>query len=188
MSRASKDGAIRSRVLLGEITGVHGIRGDVALKTYTGDPEAIGDYGPLANEEGDRTFELRVRRLGPKGVIASVEGIRDRTAAEKLRGTKLYVDRARLPAPGEGEYYQADLIGLRVVSGDGTPLGTVVSIQNYGAGDLVEIRLGGGGKTELVPFTEAFVLAIDLAAGTMTVSMPEYVTVPEGVGDGDERE
>jgi 16S rRNA processing protein RimM len=169
----------RRRVLLGEITGVHGIRGEVVLRTYTADPFDIGAYGPLASEAGDASFEIRVLRAGARGVVAAVKGVTDRNAAERLRGTKLFVDRARLPSAAEGEYYHADLIGLTARTAGGEVVGRVVAVPNYGAGDLVEIRLKDGKRTELLPFVEDYILAVDLGAGTMTIAMPEYVIARE---------
>ena len=111
-------------------------------------------------------------RVTPKGVIARIEGIGDRTDAEMLKGLKLFVDRSRLPPAKEGEFYQTDLIGLRVEDRDGQPIGTVAAVQNYGAGDLLEIRLEGKHKTELVPFTDSFVPLVDIAGGRVVVALP----------------
>ena len=161
-----------SRVLLGKIAGAHGIRGDVLIRTYTGAPEAIAGYGPLSNEAGDLSFRVTVRHVTEKGVVAGIEGVSDRTAAEALNGTSLYVDRERLPATQANEFYRADLIGLCAVSPAGERIGEVVAVENYGAGDLIEIRRSGSGETELVPFTDAFVPTVDIAASRITVVMP----------------
>ena len=111
-------------------------------------------------------------RATAKGVVARLKGIGDRTAAEALKGVELYVDRDRLPAAAEGEFYHADLIGLAAVDPEGRQIGEIVAVQNFGAGDLLEIRLAGSGKTELVPFTEATVPEVDIAAGRAMVAMP----------------
>lgn len=161
------------RILLGRIAAPHGIRGDVLIETYTADPQDIVAYGPLQTEDGTRVLEISVVRLTPKGVIARVAGVADRTGAEALKGLDLYVDRARLPAPKEeGEYYHADLVGLRAEDRDGYKLGTIVAVQNYGAGDLLELRLSGKRQTELIPFTETFVPVVDLAGGRVVVELP----------------
>lgn len=162
----------KRRVLLGEIVGVHGIKGDVLIRAYTAAPDAIASYGPLEDETGRRSLELRHLRTTSKGVVAHVAGCDDRTTAETLKGTKLFVDRARLPEPAAEEYYHADLVGLAAVSPAGEPIGTVVTVVNYGASDLLEIRMPGHKATELVPFTSAFVPAVDLAAGRVVVDMP----------------
>jgi 16S rRNA processing protein RimM len=161
------------RVLLGYIAGAHGIRGEVLVKSYTDDPADIAAYGPLSDEAGTRTIAFTKARVATKGVIAKVDGVEDRNGAEALKGARLYVDRALLPAPDDDEFYYADLIGLDVVTTDGTTIGTVVAIQNYGAGDLVEYRLAGSKRTELLPFNEIFVPDVDLDARRITVVLPE---------------
>lgn len=160
------------RILLGRILRAHGIKGELVLATYTGAPAAIGDYGPLSDESGNRTYVITIVRVTPKGVIARVTGVPDRTAAEQLKGIDLYVDRARLPDPEDGAYYHEDLVGLAAVATDGAVIGEIVSVQNFGAGNLVEIRLAGAKRTELVPFTDAFVPEVDIAAGRAVVVMP----------------
>ena len=159
------------RFLLGRIADAHGIRGEVLIKTFTERPEDIAAYGPL-DDGGGRTFKIEAVRASSKGVVARIEGIGDRSAAEALKGAALYVDRERLPAPEEGEFYHADLIGLAAVDPGGRPLGEIVGVHDYGAGDLLELRLAGSGKTELVAFTEAFVPEIDLAARRAVVLLP----------------
>jgi 16S rRNA processing protein RimM len=161
-----------ARILLGRISGAHGIRGEVVIHAYTMAPESIGAYGPLFDKDGARSFEIASARATPKGVVARLKGVGDRTAAEALKGVELYVDRDRLPAAAEGEFYHADLVGLAAVDPQGTQIGEIVAVQNYGAGDLLEIRLAGSGKTELVPFTEATVPEVDIAAGRAMVAMP----------------
>ena len=159
------------RILLGRIADAHGIRGEVLIKTFTERPEDIAAYGPL-DDGGGRTFKIEGVRASSKGVVARIEGIGDRSAAEALKGAALYVDRERLPAPEEGEFYHADLIGLAAVDPEGRPLGEIVGVHDYGAGDLLELRLGGSGKTEFVIFTEAVVPEIDLAARRVVVLLP----------------
>lgn len=160
------------RVLLGQIVGAHGIRGHVLIRTYTAAPEDIAGYGALQNEAGDRSYRISVQSVTEKGAIARITGITDRTAAEALKGTRLYVDRDRLPATETNEFYRADLIGLSAVSPAGDVIGEVVAVENYGAGDIIEVRLAGSRRTELVPFTDAFVPAVDLAAGRIVVVLP----------------
>jgi 16S rRNA processing protein RimM len=152
------------RVLLGRIAGAHGIRGEALIRTFTEQPEDIAAYGPLS-DGGERTFEILSARATAKGVVARFAGISDRTAAEALKGTELFVDRDRLPVVEDGTFYHADLIGLAAVDPEGQPLGEIVAVHNYGAGDLLEVRLAETGSTELVAFTETFVPEIDLASG-----------------------
>ncbi len=181
----------RKMILLGRIVAAHGIRGEVQIVSHTGDPGAIGAYGPLADAAGKRSFTVRVIRVTPKGVIARVEGVYDRNAAEALRGIDLYVDRSRLPPPAEGEYYHEDLIGLAAHDPEGKRIGSVVAMPNYGAGDLVEIKLDASRHTELIPFQDAYVPLVDIAGGRLTVIMPAFAP-DDGEGregedaDGDE--
>ena len=163
----------RDHVLLGRIASAHGVRGHLLIRTYTEKPDDIAAYGALSDGKRARSFEIRVIRVTSKGVIAAIAGIEDRTAAEAVAGTDLWVARSRLPETGEGEFYHADLIGLVVVGPDGDEIGRVAALHNFGAGDLLEIRLAGRRRTELVPFTEAFVPDIDLARGRVTVNMPQ---------------
>jgi len=163
------------RVLLGHIAGAHGIRGAVLVRSYTAEAEAIAGYGPLETEAGDARYVLRVEGATAKGLICRVDGVADRTAAEALKGVALYVARDRLPPPDEGEYYHADLIGLQAVTEAGAPLGAVVAVLNYGAGDILEVRAEGAKRTELYPMTEAVVRRVDLAGGAVVLAPPEEV-------------
>jgi 16S rRNA processing protein RimM len=171
------------RIFIAEITGAHGIRGDVLIRTYTEIPEAVAAYGPLTDATGQRSFTLRIVRVTSKGVVARVGGIDDRNGAEPLRGTKLYVDRAKFPEAGAAEFYHADLIGLRAVSADGSALGEIVSVQNFGAGDLLELKPIGGSETEFIPFEDRWVPSVDLEAGTLVIDRPA-----ETAGDDDQSE
>ena len=170
-----------SRILLGHVSGAQGIKGEVVVHAHTAVPEDIGAYGRLCDAAGLRTFDLKVLRVTSRGVVCRIAGITDRTAAEALRGTELYVDRAQLPEPEAEEFYHADLIGLTAINIHGTPLGTATAIQNFGAGDLIEIRLSGAAGTELFPFTRAVVPTIDFAARTLVLVPP-----PESPDDPDE--
>ena len=162
-----------NRICLGQIGAAHGIRGEVRLRSFTADPEAIGNYGPLETEDG-RVLEIEAMRPAKNHFVARLSGIRDRAAAERLVNVKLYVPRDRLPEPVEDdEFYHADLIGLTVVDRAGERLGTVVAIHNFGAGDLIEVQPDAGGKTELVRFDDTHVPAVDVAAGKIVVDPPQ---------------
>lgn len=160
------------RILLGKICGAHGVRGDVLVQSYTARPEDIAGYGPFTDESGTRTFTLAVVRTTAKGVIAHLEGVDDRTAAEALEGTGLYIARVQLPETAAEEFYLADLVGLRAVTPEGAAIGEVIGVQNYGAGDILEIRLPDNGSTQLIPFTTAFVPSVDVAGGRIVVVRP----------------
>jgi 16S rRNA processing protein RimM len=164
--------ASQARVLLGEITTVHGVRGDVVIRSHTADPADITAYGALETAQGKPVPAIRVIRVTDRGVIAHLAGIDDRTTAEALRGTQLWIARARLPAAQDGEYYHADLIGMTAISPDGTTIGSVIAVANFGAGDLLEVQLTGSHETEFIPFTNNFVPTVDLATRSVSVIMP----------------
>jgi 16S rRNA processing protein RimM len=176
------------RILLGRIVGAHGIRGDVVIDSYAGEPGNIGAYGPLSSEDGSKQLTIKVVRVTPKGVVARVAGVADRNGAEALKGTTLYVSRDRLPATGEDEFYYADLAGLRADNEAGERIGSVVAMQNYGAGDLLEVRLDGQAITELLPFTDAFVPVVDVAGGRVVVVMPASTPDDDEEGDAEDGE
>jgi 16S rRNA processing protein RimM len=177
------------RICLGVITGAHGLDGAVLIRSFTADPASIGAYGALGDAEAKRSFALKVRRVTAKGVVAKIVGIADRTAAEGLKGVELYIGRDALPEPDEDEVYVADVIGLRVEDKDGRSMGTVTSMDNYGAGDVMEVTHDLGGKL-LLPFTRAAVPVVDVAAGRVVVDPPAMSEAKgdrSNEGDGDER-
>ena len=156
------------RICVAQIGAAHGIRGEVRLRSFTGEPTAIASYGPLESEDGTRRFTIETLRPAKDHFVARLEGISDRNAAEQLTNLRLYVARDRLPPAGDGEFYHADLVGLAAVTPDGAALGTVTAVHNFGAGDVIEIKPASG-EALLVPFTDAAVPEIDLAAGRMVV-------------------
>lgn len=157
-----------SKVALAAIAGAHGIRGEVRLKLFTDSADNLAQHGAVL--VGGR--ELRLEKVGGAGkaVVARLAGVTSREAAEALRGQLIEVDRTALPPLGDGEYYHADLIGLPCVDGEGAPLGTVVAVENYGAGDLLEVE-GEGGRRALVPFTPG---VADLVDGRIVVD-PDFL-------------
>ena len=165
-----------SRVCVGAIAGAFGVRGETRLKSFCAEPEAIATYGPLSTEDGSRQFTVRVTRPIKGALAARLAGVDTREQAEALRGTRLYVDRARLPALPDDEFYHADLIGLSVVDPGGAELGRVTAVHDHGAGDLLEVAPAAGegkGKSVLIPFTRAVVPTVDLAAGRIVADPPE---------------
>ena len=166
------------RVLMGRIVAPHGVRGLVKIAAYTSAPEAIGSYGPLQDSAGT-VVRLKVRGLVKGLVLAAVDGVATREAAEALKGRELYVSRAQLPEAGD-EVYVADLVGLEVRTSDGARLGRIVAVQEFGAGPLLEVAPEGGGETVFVPFTEAAAPVVAPEAGFVTVELPK------GLWPGDE--
>ncbi|MCC7427539.1 MAG: 16S rRNA processing protein RimM [Alphaproteobacteria bacterium] len=193
-----------ARILVGAIGAAHGVRGLVKLISFTEDPAAIVRYGELSDAAGARRFRVALvgggapaaaaAGAGQRGarLIAGIEGVADRNAAEALAGTELYVDRAQLPRPADPEdYYLADLVGLAAFDTGGRALGRVVAVHDYGAGASLEIapeqaaaptsrrgkpRAAAGAM--LVPFTRAAVPNVDLASGRITVDPPAEIEVP----------
>jgi 16S rRNA processing protein RimM len=170
-------------ILLGQIINAHGIRGELRVRSFTADPAAIADYGPLSTIAGDRRFALKIVRVTDKGIIARIKGVDDRTAAEALQGTELYVDRALLPGATTDEYYHADLIGLRAQTPDGETIGRIVSVQNFGAGDLIEMLPDAGGPSEFIPFEKAWVPHVDIGTGIVVVDRPAYGDTEDAADD-----
>jgi 16S rRNA processing protein RimM len=165
-------------VLVGEFGRAHGLKGEVRLKSYTGDPLAIASYRPLTAADGQRILLGKNARQAPGGapdmLIVQVEGVTSREAAEALNRTALYLERDRLPPPdGEDEFLLADLIGLPVQGEAGETVGTIVDVPNYGGGDLIEIAPVKGGATALLPFTRAFVPVVDIAQKRIVVALPD---------------
>jgi 16S rRNA processing protein RimM len=159
---------VADRICVAQIGAAHGIRGEVRLRSFTEEPMAVASYGPLESEDGRQRFTIEALRPAKDVFVARLAGVADRDAAEKLTNLRLYVPRDRLPPAKDDEFYYADLVGLSAVTPDGAPLGTVTAIHNFGAGDVVEIKPAGGDPL-LVPFTEATVPEIDIAAGRMVV-------------------
>jgi 16S rRNA processing protein RimM len=186
MSTEEKSSPGKSRrILVGEIAGAHGIRGDVLVRSYTETPEAVAGYGPLMDASGKKIFSLRVVRITSKGIVARIAGIDDRNAAEPLRGTKLYVERSKLPSTSEAEFYHADLIGLRAVAPDGSEVGKIIAVQNFGAGDLLELKPPEG-ETEFIPFEDRWVPRVDLEAGLVVIDRPASTVDDDDEPQGDE--
>ncbi|WP_376092678.1 ribosome maturation factor RimM [Roseomonas sp. CCTCC AB2023176] len=166
------------RILVGEFGRPHGVKGLVHLRSFTADPAAIATYGPLSDESGARRFAITWLTEG----LVRVEGVADRDAAARLTNTRLYVDRDAMPAPKEDEFYLSDLIGLAAIAADGAAIGTVASVDDYGAGAFLTIR-DAAGKEILIPFTRACVPEVDVADGQVTVVPPEEITVPPSKED-----
>ncbi|MFU0506187.1 ribosome maturation factor RimM [Pseudaminobacter sp. NGMCC 1.201702] len=159
---------LENPIQMAVIGAAHGIRGELRVKTFTGDPLALGDYGPLFSRDG-RAFEVVDIRPANTVVVVRFKGVDDRNAAEALSGTELFIARSALPDDGdEDDYYQADLIGLQVRDEIGGVLGKVTAVQNFGGGDILEITHAGR-KGVLIPFTRAAVPEVDVAGGFVRI-------------------
>jgi len=164
------------RLLVGEIGAAQGLKGEVRLRSYTQAPADIAAYGPLEDETGAKLIEIEHVRVTPKAVIAHIKGVTTREGAEALTRTKLYLPRDRIPAREareEGEWYVADLVGLKAVDPQGEIIGTVVAMHNFGASDIVEVALASGGENLLVAFTETTVPEVDIDGGRLVLVPPE---------------
>ncbi len=159
------------RLCLGIVTGARGVRGEVHVKTFTQDAVDIGAYGSLSDRDGKRRFDVQSVKPAKNGAALKLDGVADRDAAEALKGLELYVEREALPQPGDGEFYHADLIGLAAELPDGKPLGSIKALQDFGAGDVIEIERDGE-MPVLLPFTSEAVPEIDLENGRLVVDVP----------------
>lgn len=160
------------RICVGAIAGAFGVAGEVRLKSFCAQPEALASYGPLWSEDGKRSFAVKLTRPVAGGLGARLTGVATKEQADALKGTTLWVDRARLPSLPDDEFYHADLIGLAVQDTGGAALGRVTAVHNHGAGDVLEIAQPGG-KVLLLPFTRAAVPTVDLTAGRIVADPPE---------------
>lgn len=183
---------LENPVLMGVIGAPHGIKGQLRVKSYTADPEALGDYGTLYAEDG-RAFDVTYIRASKTVVVVSFDQVKDRTQAEALNGTELYIDRAQLPDEelDEDEFYVEDLVGMDVLDESGKHIGAVMAVLNFGAGDMVEVAMlnpegGLNQKTTMYPFTKAVVPTIDMERWAITLVPPsEIIVAPEGSNERD---
>ena len=166
--------AIAAQICIARIGAAHGVRGAVKLWTFTEDPLAVRDYGPLTTKDGARQFEVATARAAKDHLVATLKGIATREDAERLNGIELYIARDKLPATDDDEYYHADLIGLAAVNAANEPIGRVHAIHNFGAGDIIEIAPPQG-PTLLLPFTNAVVPTVDLANGHVVIELPKEI-------------
>ena len=160
-------------ICVGVLGGAFGVNGEVRLKSYTADPEAIADYAPLTSEDGSRSFDLQITRPLKGGFAARLSDVRTKEEADALKGLQLFAPRDRLPDLPDDEYYYTDLIGLTVLDTGGAEIGKVKAVLNHGASDLLELIVPGVSSTVLLPFTRAVVPTVDLASGRIIADPPE---------------
>lgn len=162
-------------ILVGQVGGAFGVKGEVRITAYTAEPMALLDYGPLLRADGSVGLTLISARPDKNGVVARTREIATKEQADAMRGLKLHVPRDRLPAPDEDEFYLTDLVGLEGRDPDDVVLGTVKSVQNFGAGDMLEIAPAAGGPTWYLPFTREAAPELHIADGWLRIVRPNEV-------------
>lgn len=172
-----------SRILIGKVAAAHGLKGEVKLKCFATDPAALVTYPDLTFANGQKA-KVSAARVAGDFVIASFAGVTDRTGAEGLRGAEVFVDRAALPPTDEEEFYLADLIGCVACDPNGAPVGEVVAVPSYGAGDILEIRIGASRQTAMVPFTRDFAPIVDIVARRIGLSESGIAAIEGDAQDG----
>jgi 16S rRNA processing protein RimM len=172
---------VSAPICVARIGAAHGVRGAVRLWTFTEDPLAVKRYGPLTTKDGKRQFEVATAREAKGHLVATLKGIATRDEAERLNGVELYIAREKLPDTDDDEYYHADLIGLAAVNAADEPIGRVIAIHNFGAGDIIEIAPPHG-ATILLPFTNAVVPTVDLGGGRVVIVLPQEVDGDDPTG------
>ena len=168
--------------MVAAIAGAFGVRGEVKLKSFTGDPKACLTYGPLLNAAGAPVLTVTKSRTVKKALAVTAKEVSTREQAEAMKSTKLYVPRSRLPHTDEDEFYLSDLVGLSVETLDGEPRGRIKAVHDFGAGDLLEIQTPGE-KDWYLPFTKLAVPRVDIAGGRIVIDPPEEIEGDEGRGN-----
>jgi len=161
---------------MGVFGAPQGVRGEIRVKSLTGEPNAVGDYGPLTNKGRTRSFAFEsLRPLKDDMLVARLAGVSTRDAAEALKGVEIFARRDQLPPPSEDEFYYDDLVGLEAIDAAGGRIGRVVSLTNHGAGDVLEIAPVSGGETLLLPFTKEVAPLVDFDSGRIVIERPREV-------------
>lgn len=159
-------------ILVGQVAGGFGVRGEVRVTAYTADPMALLSYGVLLRADGSPGLTLTSARPEKAAVVGRAKEIATKEQADALRGLKLFIHRDRLPEPDEDEFYLTDLVGLEVRDPSGAVLGVVKSVQNFGADDMLEIAPAAGGPTWYLPFTRDAVPDLHIADGWLLAVRP----------------
>ncbi len=162
-------------IQVGRVGGAFGVRGEMRITTFTETPLALRQYGDLLNADGSVALVLTSARQAKDGLIVRAKGVESKESADALRGLTLHVPRDALPEPEEDEFYLTDLIGLAAVAPDGADLGVIRTVQNFGAGDLLEIQPKAGASW-WAPFTREVVPEVNIAAGKVVIDRPVEVS------------
>jgi 16S rRNA processing protein RimM len=161
-------------ICLGAIAGAQGIKGEVRVKSFTANPVDVASYGEVLGDNG-QTYRLKAKHETQGIVVVAIDGVTDRNAAEAMKGIKFYIKRDQLPELSQNDYYHADLLGLRLEDRAGNLIGHIISVEDFGAGDVVEVK-DANGKTDLcLPFTASIFPEVDLQKGVAIVELPEFV-------------
>ena len=160
-------------IIMGALAGAFGIKGEVRLKSFTSDPKAIANYGPLFTEDGSRSYQVRLTGQLKNAFSARLSGVHTKEQADGLRGLQLFVPRSKFPKLPDDEFYYADLLGLSVFSAGGAELGQIKAVQNHGATDLLEIFTAKTNQSVLLPFTQINVPTVDISSGKIIIDPPE---------------
>jgi 16S rRNA processing protein RimM len=160
-------------VLLGVVIGAQGLKGEVKVKTFTETPQTLGAYGPLHGKDG-REIRVTALRETKDGAVVQLHGVNDRSSAEAMKGTELFISRDALPAPDADEFYHTDLVGLRAEDTEGRAIGTVRGVHNFGAGNVIEI-VRENGDDVFLSFTREVAREIDLKGGRIVIAEPEDI-------------
>lgn len=175
------------KICVGKVTGAHGVRGLVRVRSFTENPEDIVAYGPLSDEVGERVFALTLKGAVKDAFIVEISGVKTREEAQALKGVPLFADRAALPETEVRQYYHADLIGLRVEDPEGQGLGAIIALHDFGGGVMLEVKPVTGASF-MVPFRDAFVPVVDVAAGRVVADLPaDWREPPKKDGQKDKR-
>lgn len=160
------------RIAVGTLSGAFGVKGEVRLKSYCADPEAIADYVPLYDDTGKIYSAIVIKGQTKGALITRIHGVESKEEADALRGITLYADRDKLPSLPDDEYYYSDLVGLEVLDTGGALLGRVKLVENHGAGEVLELAVAGTSNTILLPFTLETVPTVDLSKGRIIADPP----------------
>ena len=160
-------------ICVGSIAGAFGVKGELRVKSFCTNPSDLAKYTPLLTEDGEKSYELSLIGEIKNGFSARIVDIDNKEAADALRGVSLFVRREDLPELPVDEYYYSDLIGFEVADTGGLFIGTVKTVVNHGADDLLEISIPGASDTALVPFTKIFVPTVDMNAKKIVIDPPE---------------
>jgi len=169
----------KEKTCVGAIAGSFGINGEVRLKSFCSEPSDIGSYNPLASVDGLQSFQVNITGKLREGLSAKIDGVSNKEQAEKLKGTRLYANRDRLPNLSNDEYYHTDLIGMKIKNTGGDEIGRVDAVHDYGAGPILEIFIQGLNDTVLIPFSEKSVPMVDLEEKFIIIDPPEGLILVE---------